>query len=265
VVACDPLVRSQTGSLWRPRNLARPQPKVNYEIQEICIASCSQYLRRGWQVIQSRMAKKGRTSRGGKTSTRQGGSCRHFNKKTNIGIRLGKSSGDLIDVDLTAKKAVILAPYFLYRKPIAFTDANQSVPLITGISQKLRSARKNSMTLTEHVCLNCVLPDSKRFVPPQYIRPVSGYMGSKRKACASFPKKLLRALKRQAAACILARHWPKKGTRNQATLALAESYYVLAGRTLKCSFLSAWSRGHGRRRMENSGNATLSTRRSSKY
>jgi hypothetical protein len=148
---------------------------------------------------------------------------RHFyGSQQNIGVLLGKTSGDLTDVDLDCAEALTLAPYFL-----PATDA------IFGRQTRPRS----------HWLYVVPIPSKISFIDPisgkrlievltngqQAIFPGSTHEGtgelvewSKDSEPARVSEAdITKAVKRLGAATLLAHNWPQEGSRQDAALALA--------------------------------------------
>jgi hypothetical protein len=147
----------------------------------------------------------------------------HFNEqRQNIGVLLGRASGDLADVDLDCAEAVALAPHFL---PV--TGA------IFGRQARPRShwlyvaPIPNKVTFTNPVTgkrLVEILTNGQQAIFPGSAHKDTGelvrWYEEGETACVSAPD-LIKASQRLASATLLAQHWPQEGSRQDAALALA--------------------------------------------
>jgi len=147
----------------------------------------------------------------------------HFNgQQQNIGVLLGKRSGDLADVDLDCDIAVKLAPYFLPATGAIFgrqTRPRSHWLYIAGIPSKA--------TFTDSVTgkrLVEILTNGQQSIFPGSTHKDTGELvewheeGDPAHVSAT---ELDQAAKCLAAATLLTLHWPKEGSRQDAALALA--------------------------------------------
>jgi uncharacterized protein DUF3987/bifunctional DNA primase/polymerase-like protein len=147
----------------------------------------------------------------------------HFNgQRQNIGVLLGKASGDLADIDLDCNNAVMLAPYFLPTTGAIFgrqTRPQSHWLYVTPIS--------NKVTFTDPVTgtrLLEILTNGQQAIFPGSTHKDTGELvqwyeeGEPAHVSAI---DLVQAAKCLAAATLLAEHWPQEGTRQDAALALA--------------------------------------------
>lgn len=182
------------------------------------------YLRRGWMPLPVPFRSKNPGFEGWQNFTvAETDLPRHFGgTQLNIGVRLGKTSGDLTDVDLDSAEARTLAPRFL--------------PTTGAIFGRLTSPRS-------HWLFVAAVPSKQTFIDPidgkrlvevltngqQVIFPGSTHKdtgelvewyeaGEPARVSAA---DLIRAVRRLAAVALLARHWPQEGSRQDAALALA--------------------------------------------
>lgn len=147
----------------------------------------------------------------------------HFNgQPQNIGVLLGKASGDLIDIDLDCAEAIALAPYFLPTTGAIF--GRQTSPRSHRLYVSLIPKK---VTFTDPVTgqrLIEILTNGQQAIFPGSIHKDTGELihwfeeGEPAHASAA---DLLQAANRLAAATLLARHWPQEGSRQDAALALA--------------------------------------------
>lgn len=147
----------------------------------------------------------------------------HFNgQPQNIGVLLGKASGDLADVDLDCAEAVALAPHFL---PVTgATFGRQSRPrshwlYVAPVPSKVTySDPVTGKRLVE------ILTNGQQAIFPGSTHKDTGEAiqwyeeGEPAHAAAAI---LLHVVNRLGAATLLTCHWPQVGSRQDAALALA--------------------------------------------
>jgi hypothetical protein len=143
-----------------------------------------------------------------------------FANSENVGVLLGEPSGGLTDIDLDCQEAIMIAHYFLPRTGAVFGRSSKLgshlLYICNGIEmQKFQT--KPDGTIVE------IRSTGGQTVFPPSIHP-SGELISwvqDGEPLEVGPKELKRAVSRLAAAALLARHWPAKGSRQEAALALA--------------------------------------------
>jgi hypothetical protein len=147
----------------------------------------------------------------------------HFNgQQQNIGVLLGKVSGDLTDVDLDSDIAIKLAPYFLLATGAIFgrqTSPRSHWLYVAPIPKKV--------TFTDPVTGKRILEILTN--GQQSIFPGSTHKGTGERVewyeegepAHVSTTELLHAAKCLAAATLLVLHWPQAGSRQDAALALA--------------------------------------------
>lgn len=187
------------------------------------LESAIAYTRRGWRVIPVPFGEK---------SPRLGGWQRlrlteadlphHFDgRPQNIGVLLGEPSGGLVDVDLDCPEAVALADELL-----------PATGLVFGRPSKPRSHRfyrceappktRPFKDIDGAVLVELRATGAQTIVPPSaHPSGETVEWHANEDPALVAPDELLRAVKRLAAGALLARHWPKRGSRHDAALALA--------------------------------------------
>ena len=146
----------------------------------------------------------------------------YFDGQTqNIGVILGEASGGLIDIDLDALEAVELAPLLLAATPCRFGRPGKRD------SHWLYSAAPSGKT-SQYKDTDGSMLVEYRSTGAQTVFPGSTHESGELIEWVDFGEPLgidgesLKAqVSRLAAAALLARHWPAKGSRNSAALALA--------------------------------------------
>lgn len=186
------------------------------------LCAARRYLQRGWAVIPIPHREKApRIKHWQERRIEESEISEHFRPEDNIGILLGKPSRRLVDIDLDCDEAISLASsflphtgrrhgrkskpnshYFYYAKP---TPSPEKFSDVDGTSiVELRSTGQQT-----------VVPPS-RHPSGERIKWVR-----KKKPARVEARKLRTAVSNLASAALLARHWPKRGSRNEAALALA--------------------------------------------
>lgn len=144
----------------------------------------------------------------------------YFDEESNIGIILGKPSGNLVDFDLDCEEAILLAPQFLPEtemihgrksRPSSHYYYKPKSPLET---KKYTFKGKSILEIRSTGC-QTVVPPSTHPSGEQIRWQQDG------KAARVSARRLLIAGGRLAAAALLAQRYPSKGSRNTFALALA--------------------------------------------
>ncbi|MDQ3258276.1 MAG: bifunctional DNA primase/polymerase, partial [Acidobacteriota bacterium] len=148
---------------------------------------------------------------------------RHFNgQPQNIGVLLGKASGNLVDIDLDCAEAVASAPSFLPTTNAIFgrkTNPRSHWLYVVPIPSKV--------TFTDPVAgqrLIEILTNGQQAIFPGSTHKDTGELVQwyEEGEPTHVPEAdLLQAARRLAAATLLARHWPQEGSRQDSALALA--------------------------------------------
>jgi DNA polymerase-1 len=142
----------------------------------------------------------------------------------NVGLLLGEPSGGLIDVDLDAPEAVAVAPFLL-----------PATPLESGRAGKPRSHfwfvvdDPPAKATEEHKDLDGTMLIELRSTGAQTVVPPSRHEDTGElivwhefgEPAHVVAENLLQAVREVAAAALLSRHWPERGSRDEAAMALA--------------------------------------------
>jgi Protein of unknown function (DUF3987)/Bifunctional DNA primase/polymerase, N-terminal len=156
--------------------------------------------------------------------------AKHFNgQRQNIGVILGKPSGNLVDVDLDCREAVELATTLLPETSAVFghssNPASHRLYTVTGVLRYLKYRDIDGSTLVE--LRTSYLDERGGFSGYQTIVPPSTHPSGELVTWDRDgpPKEieavdLREAVTRLAAASLLVRHWPNRGSRHDASLAL---------------------------------------------
>jgi putative DNA primase/helicase len=145
----------------------------------------------------------------------------YFQRDVNIGLLLGNPSRGLVDVDIDALEATAVADVFF--PPTSMIHGRKSNP---KSHRWYRVADVPAPTKFADVDGTCLL--EIRSTGQQTLAPPSTHPSGERlrweengPPAGVTTDNLMRAAKRTAAASLLARHWPRRGSRNAAALALA--------------------------------------------
>ncbi|HEX8492999.1 MAG TPA: AAA family ATPase [Pyrinomonadaceae bacterium] len=181
------------------------------------------YLVRGWMPIPIAHQSKNPNRTGWQRfSIRQDELPQFFNgKPQNIGVLLGKPSGGLADVDLDCAESIALASYFLPSSDAVFGRTSRPC------SHYLYIATDDAKTVKLEDVDGKMLVEL-RYTGCQTIFPGSTHPSGEKiewhtdgePSRVSYAE-LLRAVRRIAAACLIVRHYPAQGSRNDLSLALA--------------------------------------------
>jgi Bifunctional DNA primase/polymerase, N-terminal len=186
------------------------------------LRAARRYTRRGWRVVPVPYKKKECLLLGWPTlRLHESGLRSHFSGKTNIGVLLGKPSGNLVDVDLDCREAVTLADQILPRSDMVY--GRDSRPAAHRFYLVDPPPRSKQFLDTKGKCLLELRSTGLQTLVPPSVHPSGERLHWERKVEASRVdgKKLERAVTLLAAFTLLARNWPEKGSRQRAALALS--------------------------------------------
>lgn len=195
------------------------------------------YLRRGWAIVPVPYRKKAPgLPNWPQLRLTPGDLGRYFNGRPgNVGLLLGSASGGLVDIDLDAPEAQAVAGVLLPATPAMFGRAGKPrshrLYVCADTPQTVQFRAPDGTTLVE------LRADGCQTIAPPSVHP-SGELvawavlqecaGRAQGPGVTLPEParvpgdvLARAVRRLAAAALLARAWPGRGSRHEAALALA--------------------------------------------
>jgi hypothetical protein len=189
----------------------------------MAVDSATLYIRRGLAPIPIPHGEKAPRTRGWtKLRITEEEVPRYFNgAEQNIGILLGEPSGNLVDVDLDCAETVALAPRFLPETECAFGRPSKRRSHFLYRAEPLIRTKK-FVDPTDSTMLVEIRSTGCQTVFPPSVHPSGEAISFD---CDGDPAKLEgvkleQQVARLAAGALLARHWPAKGSRNEAALAL---------------------------------------------
>jgi hypothetical protein len=186
----------------------------------------------------------------------------YFTEGMNIGVIVGEASKGLGDVDLDCDEAIALAGDFL--PPTGLCHGRESRP------------RSHWWYVTEPVPQHAAYDDidgsrlvelrstGHQTVVPPSIHPSGEQIvwHDEREPAKVSPEVLETAVRRLAACTLVARHWPEKGSRNKAALALTGALLRIGWSPSETErFVSAAARTAGDEEWQQRGNCATSTER----
>jgi putative DNA primase/helicase len=144
----------------------------------------------------------------------------YFSNGNNVGILLGEASGGLVDIDLDAPEALKVADAFLPQT--GRIHGRNSKPGSHRWYVCSPSPHPEKFADTDGTCLAELRSTGQQTVVPPSVHPSAERLCWERDGNPATVDgaDLLRAVARVAAASLLARHWPSRGSRHEAALAL---------------------------------------------
>lgn len=180
------------------------------------------YTRRGWRVVPIPHKEKAPHLKGWQQLRLDESDIpEYFDKDNNIGVLLGKPSKGLIDVDLDCDEAIFLASTFLPdTERMHGRKSKRASHFWYRVGHSLKPEKFSDVNGT---CIVELRSTGQQTVVPPSVHPSGERIRWERKGKSGRVRfgDLLSAVKRLAAASMLARHWPKKGRRQDTTLALS--------------------------------------------
>jgi putative DNA primase/helicase len=179
------------------------------------------YLRYGWQPIPiPRCAKRPRLKDWQTRRLTEDDLDSYFQDGDNIGILLGRISGDLVDVDLDAPQALAVANAFL--SPTTRIHGRNTKPSSHRWYKSPGLSQPKKFSDPDGTCLVEIRTDGQQTLVPPSIHPNGEAIRWEREGPPAVvdSAQLNRAVALTAAAALVARHWPNRGSRHEASLAL---------------------------------------------
>jgi len=177
------------------------------------------YVRNGLRVVPIPAREKGpRISKWQELRISESDIPDQFNKHSNIGILLGKPSRRLVDVDLDCEQAIFLAAEFL--PSTHRTHGRKSKPGSHYWYRVDHSPKPEKFCDLDGMCLVELRSTGQQTVVPPSVHPSGERLHWERngKAGKVPVAELLSAVKKLAAAALLARHRPSMGSGNAAAM-----------------------------------------------
>jgi hypothetical protein len=187
------------------------------------------YLALGYQPVAFRYGTKGPTAKGWNEVRMVAEEVDHFfppDQQMNIGLLTGEPSGNLVDVDLDAPEAVLVAPFLL--PPTGMVHGREGKPASHWwykVEQNQRSKQfkdGNPKPIRTAMLVELRGSGVQTAVPPSIHpsgEPIVWYKGDSPAEVRY--EELLHGVQLVAAAALLARYWPAQGCRQDAALALS--------------------------------------------
>jgi hypothetical protein len=186
------------------------------------LSSARKYTRWGWRVVPIPAGKKAPRLKGWQIlRLKQSDLRHHFKGGENIGVLLGKPSRGLVDIALDCREAVFLGPTFLpYTGRV---HGRKSKPNSHWWYRVTPIPAPRKFCDLDGTCLVELRSTGQQTVVPPSIHPSGERIKWERKERSTRVDKeeLHAAVAKLAAAALLARHWPAKGSRHNTALALA--------------------------------------------
>jgi hypothetical protein len=181
------------------------------------------YLKRGWQPIPVPFqSKKPVLKDWPNLRVTEVDFAKHFaGGLQNIGLLLGEPSNGLVDVDLDAPEAVLLADAFLPKTGMAHGRQSRPRSHLWYVCAAIPKSQK--FTDVDGVVLVELRSTGQQTIVPPSVHP-SGESITWDGPCESSvvdSEALIAQVRVLAACCLIARHWPREGSRHEAALALA--------------------------------------------
>jgi putative DNA primase/helicase len=144
----------------------------------------------------------------------------YFQNGDNIGILLGEVSGDLLDVDLDAPQTLTVADTFL--PTTARVHGRKSKPRSHRWYKSPGLHQPKKFVDIDGTCLLEIRSNGQQTVVPPSFHPSGEQLRWESEGVPAVVDRaaLTRAVALVAAASLVARHWPNRGSRHEASLSL---------------------------------------------
>lgn len=180
------------------------------------------YVQRGWSILPIPLRQKAPQLKNWPNLRLTGPDLpTHFTEEVNVGLILGAPSANLADIDLDSPEALAVADSFLPQTMSVFGRASKPRAHRLYHCASLPSPRKFSAP--DGICIVELRSTAQQTVVPPSVHPSGEAITwvSDGEPARVEGTMLLQNVARIAAAALLARNWPAKGQRHDATLALA--------------------------------------------
>lgn len=215
------VVVEETAAAVQGSSAVRQPGEIEFEGTSVAVRCALEYLDAGWSPIPLYPREKRPVgSNWQKTGIDRARIAEIFHDGCNVGVLLGEVSNGLVDVDLDSAEALKLADAFLPRTDATF-----------GRSSRARSHRLYRCSILprterfkdrDSVLLELRSTGSQTMMPPSVHPSGEGVRWDvKGKPTSLEMEDLALAVKKLAAASLLARHYPAEGARHEFTLAIA--------------------------------------------
>ena len=181
------------------------------------------YTRRGWKVVPIRTGeKRPEGAKWQRLRLSENELRQHFKPGANIGVLLGEASNGLIDIDLDAPEATVLAPHFLPQTGAIFGRQSKAESHWLYALDVAAIPSTTQYEDAEGTMLVELRSTGSQTVFPPSVHPSGEVVEwSVRSDPAQVEAEvLIRSVGKLAAAVLLARNWPQRGARNKTALAL---------------------------------------------
>lgn len=192
------------------------------KLKDQILKSALKYLKWGWRVVPIPLKEKApRLKNWQKLRLEKSDLVQYFGKHSNIGVLLGKPSGNLCDVDLDCPEAAFLAPHFL--PETGRIHGRKSKPASHHWLRSASAVKAEKFNDPNGKCLLELRSTGQQTVVPPSVHPSGESIRWEKKGRAARvdATELRKCTAKLAAAVLFARHWPRKGNRHHAALALA--------------------------------------------
>jgi hypothetical protein len=193
------------------------------KIDNLTLKYAQKYARRGWSVVPVPAKEKApRLKDWQKLRLKKSDLADYFSGGGNVGVLLGEPSKHLLDVDLDCDQAVFLASAFL--PATERIHGRKSKPRSHWYYYGQAGLKPEKFSDPEgRTCLLEIRSTGQQTIIPPSIHPSGEKLrwAAKGKPSNVTNGTILQTARKLAAGCLLARHWPSIGGRNESSMALA--------------------------------------------
>lgn len=192
------------------------------KIDNLTLKYARKYTRRGWSVLPIPAKEKAPRLKGWqKLRLNKSDLADYFSEGGNIGVLLGDPSKHLIDIDLDCDEAIVLATAFL--PSTGRIHGRKSKPDSHWYYYGEAGLKPEKFSDLDGTCLIEIRSTGQQTIVPPSIHPSGEKVrwATKGKPSTVTNEVISQVAGKLAAACLIARHWPSIGSRDEASLALA--------------------------------------------